>query len=195
MASSLGMQTRLTRESPRATLIVRRARKLRRRLQSQYVESAGVIHLRATLTGTQFSNRQCKKSNAVGCERNWVSKRILIVDDSDPVRKAVREVLEQQDGWEVSGEAANGLDAIEKAQRLRPDLILLDLSMPVMNGLEAARELTRLLPRVPLLMFTNFDTQQLKQAALSAGAASVVSKNESTAVLVSKIHTLLEPAS
>jgi DNA-binding NarL/FixJ family response regulator len=124
-----------------------------------------------------------------------VSKRILIVDNSDPVRKGVREVLEQQDGWEVSGEAANGLDAIEKAQRLRPDLIVLDLSMPVMNGLEAARELTRLLPRVPLLMFTNFDTQQLKQAALSAGVASVVSKNESTAVLVSKIHALLEPAS
>jgi len=76
-------------------------------------------------------------------------KCILIVDDSAVVRKTLRQTLEWQKGWEVCGEAANGRDGIETAQRLKPDLVLLDFSMPVMNGLEAARELKRLLPYVP----------------------------------------------
>jgi chemotaxis response regulator CheB len=67
----------------------------------------------------------------------------------------IRQTLEQHGGWEVSGEAADGRQAIDEAQRLKPDLVVLDLSMPVLNGLEAARVLKPLLPSVPLLMFTN----------------------------------------
>jgi chemotaxis response regulator CheB len=62
-------------------------------------------------------------------------KRILIVDDNPVIRDTLREVLEQESGWEVCGEAANGREGIEKAQQLKPDLIVLDLSMPVMNGI------------------------------------------------------------
>jgi DNA-binding NarL/FixJ family response regulator len=123
-----------------------------------------------------------------------VSKHILIVDDSALIRRIIRETLEQQNGWEVSGEAANGREAIEKAQELRPDLIVLDLAMPVMNGLEAARALKRLLPRVPVLMFTNFDAAHLKREALTAGIRAVVSKSGSLQSLVSAIQGLLEPA-
>jgi DNA-binding NarL/FixJ family response regulator len=123
-----------------------------------------------------------------------VSKHILIVDDSALIRRIIRETLEQQNGWEVSGEAANGREAIEKAQELRPDLIVLDLAMPVMNGLEAARALKRLLPRVPVLMFTNFDAAHLKREALAAGVRAVVSKSGSLQSLVSAIQGLLEPA-
>jgi DNA-binding NarL/FixJ family response regulator len=123
-----------------------------------------------------------------------VSKHILIVDDSALLRRIIRETLEQQNGWEVSGEAANGREAIEKAQELRPDLIVLDLAMPVMNGLEAARALKRLLPRVPVLMFTNFDAAPLKREALAAGIRAVVSKSGSLQSLVSAIQGLLEPA-
>jgi DNA-binding NarL/FixJ family response regulator len=123
-----------------------------------------------------------------------VSKHILIVDDSALIRRIIRETLEQQNGWEVSGEAANGREAIEKAQELRPDLIVLDLAMPVMNGLEAARALKRLLPRVPVLMFTNFDAAHLKREALAAGISAVVSKSGSLQSLVSAIQGLLEPA-
>jgi DNA-binding NarL/FixJ family response regulator len=123
-----------------------------------------------------------------------VSKHILIVDDSALLRRIIRETLEQQNGWEVSGEAANGREAIEKAQELRPDLIVLDLAMPVMNGLEAARALKRLLPRVPVLMFTNFDAAHLKREALAAGVRAVVSKSGSLQSLVSAIQGLLEPA-
>ena len=110
-------------------------------------------------------------------------KRILIVDDSPVIRKTLRETLADQDGWEICGEAANGREAIQKAQQLKPDVIVLDLSMPVMNGLDAARELTRLAPSVPLLMFTNFETARLKQEALSAGVRTLVSKSESVGVL------------
>jgi DNA-binding NarL/FixJ family response regulator len=123
-----------------------------------------------------------------------VSKHILIVDDSALIRRIIRERLEQQNGWEVSGEAANGREAIEKAQELRPDFIVLDLAMPVMNGLEAARALKRLLPRVPVLMFTNFDAAHLKREALAAGIRAVVSKSGSLESLVSAIQGLLEPA-
>ena len=121
-----------------------------------------------------------------------MSKSILIVDDSFVMRKALRQTLEMQNGWEVCGEAVNGREGIEKAKELKPDVIVLDLSMPVMNGLEATRELKSLLPSIPVLMFTNFDTPHVKQAALSAGVRAVVSKSESVAVLVSSLQGLLD---
>jgi DNA-binding NarL/FixJ family response regulator len=123
-----------------------------------------------------------------------VPKRILIVDDSAVIREALRELLEEQNGWEVCGEAANGREGIDKAQQLEPDVIVLDLSMPVMNGLEAARELTRLLPSVPLLMWTDFQTANLTRKALSAGVRTVVSKSESDG-LVHSIQALLNSVS
>jgi len=120
-----------------------------------------------------------------------VPKRLLIVDDSPIIRKMLRETFELQEGWEVCGEAADGREGVEKAQQLKADLIVLDLSMPVMNGLEAARELSRLLPSVPVLLYTNYETPQLKQEALSAGVRAVVSKSESVGALVSSIQDLL----
>jgi DNA-binding NarL/FixJ family response regulator len=123
-----------------------------------------------------------------------VGKCILIADDSPVIRRALRETLEREDAWQVCGEAADGLQAIEKAQRLKPDVVVLDLSMPVMNGLEAARELTRISPSLILVMFTNFDTPQLTNEALSAGVRAVVPKSEIEG-LVGKIQALLEPVS
>jgi DNA-binding NarL/FixJ family response regulator len=116
------------------------------------------------------------------------------VDNSPVVRKTLRQTLERQRGWEVCGEAADGREAIVKAQQLKPDLVVLDLSMPVMNGLEAARELRRLLPSVPLVMFTSFRTAHLTQEALSAGVSAVVSKAEPGG-LVDGIQALLGPVS
>ena len=121
-------------------------------------------------------------------------KYVLIVDDSAVLRKTLREFLEQQDGWEVCGEAANGREGIEKAQQLKPDVIVLDLSMPVMNGLEAARELTRLLPSVPLLMWTSFETTHLKRIVLSVGVRTIVSKPDLEG-LFSSIQALIKPVS
>src|SRR5215470_6932802 len=82
-----------------------------------------------------------------------MSKSILVVDDSDTVRKVTRLFLETQLDFEVCGEAVDGVDAIEKAKQLKPDLIVLDLAMPEMNGIEAASVIKGMMPRVPIVLF------------------------------------------
>jgi len=121
-------------------------------------------------------------------------KHILIVDDSSLVRTTLRRALETARGCQVCSEAVDGCDAIEKARQLTPDLVILDLSMPRMNGLEAAKRLKHLFPTVPLVMFTNFDTANLKKEALDAGVNSVVLKSGSLQILIDSIQSLLEPA-
>jgi DNA-binding NarL/FixJ family response regulator len=105
-----------------------------------------------------------------------VSHSILIVDDSPLVRHALRSSLEQYPGWIVCGEASDGREAIEKSKELDPDLIILDLSMPGMDGLAAARELSRTQPSAQLLMFTTYKNPTLEEEAIAAGCAGVVSK-------------------
>src|ERR1700692_4378898 len=85
-----------------------------------------------------------------------MSKCILIVDDNLPIRKSIRRFLESETDFEVCGEAVDGLDAIEKARELNPDLIILDLSMPRMNGAAAASVLKRTMPHVPIILFTMY---------------------------------------
>ena len=119
-------------------------------------------------------------------------KRIFIVDDNASVRRLLRAAFEQP-GWGVCGEAANGREAIDKAQDLKPHLIVLDLSMPVMNGLEAAPVLKRMLPTVPIILFTLYGSDDLEQAASSAGVTAVVSKNAALKMLVDQARDLLEP--
>lgn len=107
-----------------------------------------------------------------------MSYSILIVDDSAVVRRTLRSCFEDSGNWKVCGEAADGCEAIEKCQQLNPDLVIMDLSMPRMNGLEAARELKRIQPSVLLLMFTTFKTPDLETEAITAGCAAVVSKSD-----------------
>jgi YesN/AraC family two-component response regulator len=83
-------------------------------------------------------------------------KSVLIADDNALIRQGLCELFSREADFEVCGEAENGRQAIEEAQDLHPDLILLDLSMPVMNGLDAARALTRLMPEVPVIMYSAF---------------------------------------
>lgn len=92
---------------------------------------------------------------------------ILIVDDNGTVRRSLRRLLGGVPGFAICGEAENGKLGIEAAQRLSPDLILMDLSMPVMNGLEATRMLKALMPSVPILMFTSF--AEVSKEALGRG--------------------------
>jgi CheY-like chemotaxis protein len=122
-----------------------------------------------------------------------MSRRILIVDDNAGMRRLLRTAFEQR-GEEVCEEATNGQDGIEKAQQLKPDLIVLDLSMPVMNGLEAAPVLRRILPTVPIILFTLYHNRILEQKALSVGVAAVVSKADSLMGLVHLALRLLRAA-
>ena len=117
-------------------------------------------------------------------------KCVLIVDDHAEVRQALRSLF-VSNGLEVCGEAVNGLDAIQKAQNLNPDLILLDLSMPVMNGLEAARELSKIMPNVPLVMFTNHASKSMEEEARKVGILRVISKNGAYDRLVTHARELL----
>jgi DNA-binding NarL/FixJ family response regulator len=119
-------------------------------------------------------------------------KCILIVDDNASVRRLLRAAFELP-GWEVCGEAVNGRDAIDKAQDLKPDLIVLDLAMPIMNGLEAAPALKCMLPTVPIILFTLYGSEELERAASSAGVAAVVSNNAALKMLVDQAQDLLEP--
>lgn len=116
---------------------------------------------------------------------------ILIADDNRSIRQGLRELFEQEEDFEVCGDVENGREAVEKAQELHPDLILLDLSMPVMNGLEAARVLSQMMPKVPLIMYSAFSDSFTEKEARSAGVSAMVSKSEDISVLLGKARRLV----
>jgi YesN/AraC family two-component response regulator len=120
-----------------------------------------------------------------------VPKSVLIVDDNASIRQGLRELFKRESDLEVCGEAQNGKEAIEKAQELHPDLIVLDLSMPVMNGLDAARGLKRLMPTVLLIMYSAFGDRFAEHQARLIGILEVVSKSEDASVLIHKVRGLL----
>jgi DNA-binding NarL/FixJ family response regulator len=119
-----------------------------------------------------------------------VIKSILIVDDSQTIRTAVRNFLQEQTGILVCGEAVDGFDALEKVQHLRPDLIVMDLSMPHMNGLQTARILRANAVPVPIILFTMYAEELRPQDAAEAGISAVVPK-EDLSVLNHQIEKLL----
>jgi DNA-binding NarL/FixJ family response regulator len=104
--------------------------------------------------------------------------RILVVDDSQLMRGCLRTLLEQQDSWRVCSEATNGREAIERAQQTAPDVIVLDFQMPEMNGLDAAREIRRRSPDVPILMLTLHMSRQLADQAKRAGIRGACDKGD-----------------
>jgi DNA-binding NarL/FixJ family response regulator len=119
-------------------------------------------------------------------------KRILIVEDEVSVRNAIRVFLQHHSEFEVCGDASNGLEAIEKAEALRPDLVILDLSMPVMNGVEAASLLRSRLPNVPIVLYTMFDDVLGKSLTATLGIAAIVSKPDGLPKLLAQIRRLLD---
>ena len=121
-------------------------------------------------------------------------KCILLVDDNPAIRMALRKFLEINSEFKVCGEASDGLDAIQKAGELRPDLIILDLSMPRMGGLEAARVLKERMPAVPLILFTMHAAATNPAEMAEAGIDAVISKTEGLQTLIDRVHALLEPA-
>jgi DNA-binding NarL/FixJ family response regulator len=104
--------------------------------------------------------------------------KILIVDDSSSIRRLLRFFIEHHTDWQVCGEAENGQIAVKKVTELKPHAVILDLSMPVMNGLQAAREITRIAPNVQMVMFTMHTSDQLRRDAEAAGIKAVISKSD-----------------
>jgi DNA-binding NarL/FixJ family response regulator len=118
-------------------------------------------------------------------------KSVLVVDDNAAIRQALRQLFASEADFEVCGEARNGREAIEKADDLNPDLIVMDLSMPVMNGIEAARVLKRLMPAVPIIVFSEYSDVFSEKEAHSAGISALVAKSEHMSVLLGKARALL----
>lgn len=120
-------------------------------------------------------------------------KSVLIADDHEIIRHMLCLMFAAQDDFEVCGEAENGQEAVEMAELLRPDLIMLDLSMPVMNGVEAACELKRLMPMTPIIVFSEYSDVFSEREARRTGVAAIVSKSEDLSVLVEKARAVVHP--
>jgi DNA-binding NarL/FixJ family response regulator len=118
------------------------------------------------------------------------SLRILIADDHDMVRRGLVATLTERPGWQVCGEAVTGREAVEQAIRLKPDVVILDISMPELNGLEAARQILKAEPRAEILVLTMHDSEQLIREVLAAGARGYVLKNDAGRVLVQAVEAL-----
>jgi DNA-binding NarL/FixJ family response regulator len=120
-----------------------------------------------------------------------VPKLVLVVDDHEAIRRSIRSFFRTYPEFTVCGEAVNGAEAIEKAQELWPDLVILDLAMPEMNGLEAAAALKFILPGVPIFLLTAHYSRELELAALEAGVCAVFSKHQDLLILLRRARAEL----
>ena len=116
--------------------------------------------------------------------------RILIADDHDVLRSGVRSILEGHEGWEVVGEARDGKEAIDQAVAMRPDIVILDYGLPLVNGVEATRQIRGRVPGIEVLIFTMHDTDSLVRDVLEAGARGFLLKSDDKQLLVSAVESL-----
>jgi DNA-binding NarL/FixJ family response regulator len=116
--------------------------------------------------------------------------RVLLADDHEVVRAGLRALLEEQTGWEVVAEAADGRDAVDKASKLKPDAVVIDIAMPSLNGLEAVRQIIKAAPHTKVLVLTMYDSDPLIQQVLQAGARGYLLKSDAGRDLVSAIDAL-----
>lgn len=118
--------------------------------------------------------------------------RILIADDHDVMREGTRAVIERQPGWEVCGIATTGREAVDQALALKPDVVVMDMSMPQLNGLDAAVQIKRRLPRTEILIFTAHETDELIREVFDSGAKGFIFKSDAHQLLVKAIQSLSE---
>jgi DNA-binding NarL/FixJ family response regulator len=116
--------------------------------------------------------------------------RILLADDHEVIRHGVRKLIEKETGWEVCGEAVDGRKAVALAEKLTPDVVVLDIGMPGLNGLDAARQIKRALPKTEVLIFTGEASEQLIHDVFAAGARSYILKSDLGQHLVAAIRAL-----
>lgn len=116
--------------------------------------------------------------------------RVLIADDHEVVRKGLRTLLEEQPGWQVAGEACDGREAVEKAKSLKPDVTVLDISMPALNGLEATRQMIQNNPQSRVLVLTMHESDALIREVLGAGARGYLLKSDAGRDLVNAVDAV-----
>ena len=116
--------------------------------------------------------------------------RILVADDHEVVRRGLQSLLETQPGWEVSGEAADGREAVEKTKQLKPDVVIMDIGMPVLIGMAATRQILKINPHVRVLILTMHESDQIVREVLDAGARGYVLKSDAGRDLVGAVQAL-----
>jgi DNA-binding NarL/FixJ family response regulator len=121
---------------------------------------------------------------------NTASLRILLADDHDVMRQGTRALIERQPGWEVCGLASTGREAVAQANQLKPDIVVMDMSMPELNGLDAAVLIKKQRPNTEVVMFTAHEEDDLVRDAFEAGLKSVIFKSEAYECLVEAIQSL-----
>ena len=117
--------------------------------------------------------------------------RVLIADDHEAVRRGLRSVLEENSELKVIGEAVNGEEAVEQVQRLKPDLVILDLSMPILDGLAAAREIKKLSPGTPIVVFSMHKIKEFVDMAKRIGLRGYVAKEDNSDTLLEAVDAVL----
>lgn len=162
--------------------------------QGVYVTAATPIEVNAVSAPTMAKSSKSNSSESADdgrkLEPGAKPYRILIADDHEALRRGLRSALLGA-GWQVCGEAADGKQAIEKTKELKPDLVLLDLSMPVMSGHEAAREILRNNPGVKIVVFTMHESQQVRDALNKIGVHALAVKSAPLSLLLDTIQTVL----
>ena len=136
-----------------------------------------------------YSTSAKRAANPLGRHTESEDLKILIVDDHEALRAGVRAVLESR-GFEVCGEAADGQEALARAQQLRPDLVILDITMPVLDGFSAAREIHKRLPGVGILLLSMHESASMVNVAKSSGARGYVAKSEGIARLLKAVDAI-----
>src|SRR6266566_4510660 len=116
--------------------------------------------------------------------------RIFVADDHEVVRKGLMSLLHAQPEWKICGEAGDGRDAVEKAQQLKPDVIVLDIGMPSLNGLEATRQILKTNPHAKVLILPLHDSDQVVREVLNAGARGFLLKSDAARDLVAAVEAL-----
>lgn len=119
-----------------------------------------------------------------------MSLRILIADDHPVVRAGLRTLLESKEGWEVCAEAANGREAVEIAGKIKPDVAILDIAMPLRNGIEATRQMKKIVPGTEILILTMHDSESVIQEVLAAGARGYILKDDADLNLIQAVDAL-----
>lgn len=116
--------------------------------------------------------------------------RILVADDHEVVRRGLCALLQAQPDWEICGEAGDGREALEKVQKLKPDVVILDIGMPSLNGLEATRQILKIYPQTRILILTLHDSDQVVREVLNAGARGFLLKSDAARDLVAAVEAL-----